>query len=181
MAELEHRGLAAAEFAVINPGAGWGAKQWPAERYAEVARGLGQCGVPSVINFGGGEEELARAVEESSGGAARALGCGIGQLMALLRRARLFLGGDTGPLHLAAALGVPVVAIFGPTDPARNGPFGTEAIVLRRAESVTSHARHFAPELAMLTITAAEVIQAARQLLERPSGRAANSGEAGRG
>ena len=176
-AELGRRGLAGAAFAVINPGAGWGAKCWPAERYAELARGLGQCGVPSLINIGSEEESLARMVEEGSGGAAQALSCGIGQLIALLRRARLFVGGDTGPMHLAAALGVPVVAIFGPTDPARNGPYATESIVLRRPESITSHERRVAPEPAMLTISAAEVLEAARQLLEHASGRAVSQEE----
>src|SRR5207248_6794451 len=62
------------------------------------------------------------------------------------RKARLFVGGDTGPLHLAAALGVNVVAIYGPTDPARNGPYGSKAIVLRDPESKTSHARHSDPD-----------------------------------
>ena len=65
------------------------------------------------------------------------------QLIALTRRTALFIGGDTGPMHLAAALGVPVVGIFGPTDPARNGPFGTRNIVLRSGSSTTSY-RHVA-------------------------------------
>ena len=70
-------------------------------------------------------------MEAASGGAAETFTGSLTQLIALTRRARLFIGGDTGPMHLAAALGVPVVAIFGPTDPARNGPFGTRSIVLR--------------------------------------------------
>jgi heptosyltransferase-1 len=86
-------------------------------------------------------------------------------LIALTRRARLFVGGDTGPLHLAAALKVPVVAIFGPTNPARNGPFRTKSIVLRSANSVTDHSRHSDPELGLLEISASEVVAAARSLL----------------
>jgi heptosyltransferase I len=81
-------------------------------------------------------------VEAASEGAARKISCSISELIALTRRARLFIGGDTGPMHLAAALKIPVVAIFGPTNPARNGPFGTRSIVLRSASSMTDHTRH---------------------------------------
>ena len=89
----------------------------------------------------------------------------ITELIALMRRAKLFVGGDTGPLHLAAALRVPVVAIFGPTDPARNGPYGTRSIVLRNPASRTSHARLAHPEEGLLDITVESVLSAARQLL----------------
>jgi heptosyltransferase-1 len=89
----------------------------------------------------------------------------ITELIALTRRARLFVGGDTGPMHLAAALKIPVVAIFGPTDPARNGPYGTRSVVLRNPESPTTHARRPQPDEAMLEITAGSVVEAARRLL----------------
>jgi len=152
------------EFAILNPGAGWGAKRWPGERYGRVARALAAEGLQSIVNHGPGEESLAREVEASSGGAARAFQCSISELIALTRRARLFIGGDTGPLHLAAALKIPVVAIFGPTDPARNGPYGTLSIVLRNPESSTSHARIAQPDQAMLEITVDVVVDAARTL-----------------
>ena len=152
-------------FVILNPGAGWGAKQWPAERYGLVARELEKDGLRSLINYGPGEEELAVAVETASMGAARKISCSISELIALTRRARLFIGGDTGPMHLAAALQIPVVGIFGPTNPARNGPFGTSSVVLRSASSLTSHARHAEPEKGMLAITPEEVIVAARRLL----------------
>ncbi|HZQ92534.1 MAG TPA: glycosyltransferase family 9 protein [Terriglobales bacterium] len=161
--ELARRGVGS--FVLMNPGAGWGAKCWPAERFAAVARALRMHGLTSLVNHGPGEEALAAAVAEQSGGAAQTLACGIGQLIALTRRARLCVGGDTGPTHLAAALGVPVVGIYGPTDPARNGPYGSASIVLRSPESVTSHARRADPELGMLQIQAEDVIAAARQLL----------------
>lgn len=153
------------EFAILNPGAGWGAKRWPAERYGEVARGLAARGMKSVVNYGPGEQDLARAVEGASAGAARSMSCTITELIALTRRARLFVGGDTGPLHLAAALRVPVVAIYGPTDPARNGPFGTRSIVLRSAASVTSHARVAEAEAGLLGIRSEEVVKAAERVL----------------
>jgi len=153
------------EFAILNPGAGWGAKRWPAERYGLVARELADRDMKSIVNFGPGEEALARETEAASLGSAVALQCSISELIALTRRAELFIGGDTGPLHLAAALGVPVVAIFGPTDPARNGPYGTKSIVLRHPESVTSHARRAQPEEGMLEIGVDAVVEAARGLL----------------
>lgn len=155
------------EFAILNPGAGWGAKRWPAERYRHVAKALGRDGVRSIVNYGPGEEELARAVEVASEGAAVAMKTSISELIALTRRAKLFVGGDTGPLHLAAALRVPVVAIFGPTDPARNGPYGTPSVVLRNPSSLTSHARNPNPDEAMLEISVEGVVDAARRLLAR--------------
>ena len=153
------------DFAILNPGAGWGAKRWPSERYGLVARALADRGVRSVINFGPGEEALAQATAVAGAGAAVALQCTISELIALTRRAKLFIGGDTGPLHLAAALQVPVVAIFGPTDPARNGPYGTRSVVLRNPESATTHARNPNPDEAMLEIGVDAVVDAARSLL----------------
>jgi heptosyltransferase-1 len=153
------------DFAILNPGAGWGAKRWPSERYAEVACGLASEGIFPFVNYGPGETDLFRAVSRASGGTAHPLSCTITELIAWTRRARLFIGGDTGPLHLAAALRIPVVAIYGPTDPARNGPYGTRSIVLRSAQSVTSHARRSTPDEGMLEIRGGVVLSAARELL----------------
>jgi len=157
-------------FVLLNPGAGWPSKQWPPERYGEVARRLAENGFRSLINLGPGEEGLARQVESASGGAARSMSCSITELISLTRRAQLFIGGDTGPMHLAAALGVPVVAIFGPTDPKRNGPFGTRSIVLRSPASPTTHSRRSQPDHGLLEIAADQVFAAAQQLLESRRG-----------
>lgn len=156
------------EFAILNPGAGWGAKRWPAERYGQVARALAARSMRSILNYGPGEAELAREAEAASDGSAVAMQCSITELIALTRRARLFIGGDTGPMHLAAALQVPVVAIFGPTDPARNGPYGTRSIVLRNPASPTTHARQPEPDEGLLSISADKVVDAARRLLNEP-------------
>ncbi|MGD0469541.1 MAG: glycosyltransferase family 9 protein [Terriglobales bacterium] len=153
------------DFAILNPGAGWGAKRWPAERYGQVAKELAKDGLCSLVNYGPGEEELAMAVETAGEGTARKISCSVSELIALTRRARLLIGGDTGPMHLAAALKIPVVAIFGPTNPARNGPFGTRSIVLRSASSMTDHRRRREPEQGLLEITVGEVSAAARKLL----------------
>ena len=156
------------DFAILNPGAGWGAKRWPAERYGQVAKELAKDGLSSLVNYGPGEEELAVAVEAAGEGAARKVSCSVSELIALTRRARLFIGGDTGPMHLAAALRIPVVAIFGPTDPARNGPFGTRSIVLRSASSMTDHTRRREPEQGLLEIAVGDVVAATRKLLQSP-------------
>jgi heptosyltransferase-1 len=163
--QLASHKLSPGGFAVLNPGAGWGAKCWAAESYGEVARGLAKLGLPSFLNCGPGEEALAQAAAQASRGAAWPLRSSLSELIALMRRARIFVGGDTGPMHLAAALEVPVVGIFGPTDPARNGPYATQAIVLRSAESVTNHSRRAKRDDAMLSISPAAALEAAARLL----------------
>lgn len=164
---IEHRLQTAGirEFAILNPGAGWGAKQWPAKRYGQVARALAGRGIRSIVNYGPGEADLAREAEQASEGAANALQSSMSELIALIRRAKIFIGGDTGPLHLAAALKIPVVAIFGPTDPARNGPYGTESVVLRNPASTTTHTRNSRSDVGMLAISVEDVVVAARSLL----------------
>ena len=158
------------EFVLLNPGAGWGAKQWPPERYGNVAQQLAGDGLRALVNFGPGEENLARVVEAASTGTAQAVGCTLTELIALTRRARLFMGGDTGPMHLAAAMGVPVVALFGPTDPARNGPFETRSVVLRNPLSPTSHRRRAELDPGLLEVSADQVVGAARELLRSGRG-----------
>src|SRR5260221_4138551 len=101
---------------VLVPGAGRPDKQWPPERFGEVARRIGDRRVIAV--WGPDEESLAAAT-----GCAVAPPTDLRELAWLLKHARLVIAGDTGPLHLAAALGTPVVALFGPTDPRRNGPY----------------------------------------------------------
>jgi heptosyltransferase-1 len=161
---LNARGIS--NFALLNPGAGWGAKQWPAERYGHVARQLVEEGVKSLINVGPNEEDIATHVKAASGGGAETFTGSLSQLIALTRRARLFIGGDTGPMHLAAALNIPVVGIFGPTNPARNGPFGTRNIVLRSPSSSTSYKHVTPPDSGLLEISSEQVVAAARQLLK---------------
>jgi heptosyltransferase-1 len=152
-------------FVLMSPGAGWGAKRWPADRYGAVARQLADAGFAVVINNGPAEEHLGQEIVESSGGAARVLALDMAELIAVMRCASLAIAGDTGPLHLASALGRPVVGIFGPTDPARNGPFHGLHRVLRHPESVRDHTRRSEPEAGLLTITPEAVTSAAFELL----------------
>ncbi len=119
-------------FAIINPGGGWKTKLWPADRYGQIADWLRkEMGLRSIITFGPGEENLADAVATySKTGAASPRASTIKQFVALARRASLFLGGDTGPLHLAAASGTPIVGLYGPTSPERNGPFDKRDVTI---------------------------------------------------
>lgn len=152
-------------FVLLSPGAGWGAKRWPAERYGAVAQQLAKAGYTVAINSGPAEGYLAKEIVATSGGAAQALTLDMADLIAVTRRASLAIAGDTGPLHLACALGVPVVGIFGPTDPARNGPFHCRSRVLRHPESRRDHTRRSEPEAGLLTITPEAVTEAALSLL----------------
>ena len=125
----------AARYAVLNPNAAWATKRWPPERFGAVAAHLREAhGLPSVVVWGPDDAECADAVVEASGGAATlAPETSLAELAALLQVAALVVSGDTGPLHLAAALGVPVVGLYGPSDPARNGPWADDDLVVSAA------------------------------------------------
>jgi len=151
---------------LVHPGAGWGAKRWPADRYGAVAAEFAGRGGVVLVNSAPGEEALAAAVVAAAGEEfAQAVSCSLPQLIALTRRVSLVIGGDTGPLHLACALGKPVVGIYGPTDPRRNGPYGTRFRVLRNPESRTDHARLEEPEAGLLTILPDAVLAAMIELM----------------
>ena len=133
---LANLGLAPRPFAILNPGGGWLSKIWPAERFGALAARLATVpgGLQPIVTFGPADRELAERVVSSSGGTAR-LGFKTSLLdfAALARRAAVVVAADTGPLHIACAVGTPVVAIFGPTDPARNGPFDSRDVVVSAA------------------------------------------------
>jgi heptosyltransferase-1 len=158
------------KFALMAPTAGWGAKQWPAERYGAVAAALASAGFHTLVNAASAEDAVGRRVVETSGGTAKLVPCSLGQMIALVRRAGVVIAGDTGPLHLAAALERPVVGLYGPTDPARNGPYGKVARVLRHGSSKVDHSRHQETEEGLLQITTDEVIEAALELLRGRTG-----------
>jgi heptosyltransferase-1 len=150
---------------LINPGAGWGAKRWPVQRYDAVAQGMIDLGFRILVNSGPGEEKLAEVIARGTGGAAIPITCSVAQLIAITRRVALVVAGDTGPLHLACALGRPVVGIYGPTDPSRNGPYGTKFRVIRNPQSLRDHTRRQSPEAGLLTIQPDDVLRAADALL----------------
>jgi ADP-heptose:LPS heptosyltransferase len=158
-------------FAIVNVGAGWPSKLWPADRYAAVAAYLGRArGLPSLVVWGNAEE---RARAEQVMAAAQGHGqlapkMTLSQLAVLAGRAKLFLGSDTGPLHLAAAVGTPCVGLYGPWPAEKHGPYGTQHVVLQkmRFEGSTRQRRH-APPIYMEAIDVAAVCAACDQILTR--------------
>ena len=138
--------LPAGDFVLASPAAGWPSKEWPRERWAELRTLLAARGIPLVLNGppGSGLDH------ESS----------IAGLIDATRRARAVVGVDSGPLHIAAALGKPGVAIFGPTDPARNGPYGGSMQVLRSPSAQTTYKRGNQTDPSMEAITAQQVFEA---------------------
>lgn len=154
-------------YIVLSPGGGWRSKCWPPERFGNLCRLIrDSLDLRCVVNYGPGEDDLALAVRECGGDADPVPYNGpLGPLMALLRNAACIVGGDTGPLHLAIALGTPAVALFGPTDPARNGPYRTADIVLRAPNVITTHKRSDQAHLSMLQIRISEVFEAIRRRL----------------
>ncbi|HXJ12298.1 MAG TPA: glycosyltransferase family 9 protein [Candidatus Limnocylindrales bacterium] len=151
-------------YVVLSPGGGWRSKCWPAQRFGELCQKIRkELNVPCVINYGPGEESLAAAVKSSSGNSDPFLYDGeLGPLMALLQGALCIVGGDTGPLHLAIALGTKAVAIFGPTNPARNGPYPPQPFVLRDPAAATTHKRESETNPSLLKISVAQVFDAVK-------------------
>lgn len=157
-----------ASFALLHPGAGWGNKRYPPAWWGEAARGLREAtGIPTRVAVAPGEESLAAAVEASSAGAAIAVPApDLPSLAALLRAARLVLGGDTGPLHLAHALGAPVLMLMGPTDPERNGPYAAPELALfKRLPCSFCHRRFADAKPCLLEIPPRRVAERAAELI----------------
>ncbi|MBZ5515044.1 MAG: glycosyltransferase family 9 protein [Acidobacteriia bacterium] len=163
--------LGAPEFIVINPGGGWKSKCWSPDAYAELLGFLrDQLTLDFLLTGSTGEEPLIQnIVERSSVPRARYFPSTISQFIALVRRAKLFLGGDTGPMHLAAAVGTPIVAIYGPTNPERNGPFSPLDIALWNRGPV-NHTRRNASAGYIEGVTVESVLAAIRERLARTHG-----------
>ena len=152
--------LPPAEFVLASPVAGWRSKQWPAAHYRALAVRLrDELGIPLVLNGPPGATftDVPEALVHASG---------LPGLIDATRRAAAVIGVDSGPLHLAAALGKPGVAIFGPTDPARNGPYGASLRVLRSPAAMTTYKRGAAIDESMRAISPADVFEVLRRALE---------------
>ncbi len=169
----------AAPFVAIQAGAGWGNKTYPAAGWGRVAAEIRDRAALEVrVPVAPGEEDLAREVVAASGGAARAVDVGpLPLLTAFLARSRLVLGGDTGPVHLAHALGTPVVCVMGPTDPRRNGPYlGDEegasvggasvGVLWHRLPCSNCYQRYAEPKACLLAFPPQVVAERAVQVLE---------------
>lgn len=151
------------DFVLACPLAGWPAKQWPLEYYAELGTLLNQrLGLPLVLN---GPPSAAAVLSQVQG--AQIHLSSIAGLIHATRRAVAVIGIDSGPLHLAAALSKPGVAIYGPTDPARNGPYGGSITVLRSLRAATSYKRRDRIDASMYEIAPEAVFNALVERLER--------------
>ena len=169
------------EYALINPGAAWPNKRWPVAAFGRVAAGLFErhrC--RSAVLWGPGDSALADEVVAASAGAAVAApATRLADVAALSRHARLFLSGDTGPLHIAAAMGTPVVALFGPTNPRRNGPWDPDDISISRYAACDCHYERRCRRTSgwcLGTISVDEVMAATERRLRDGGGRVAASG-----
>jgi ADP-heptose:LPS heptosyltransferase len=156
-------------YALVNPGAAWPNKRWPAARYGAVARAIEERhGLKTIVTWGPGEEGLAQeVVRESSGAALLSPKTSIVDLLALIRGATLMISGDTGPTHVAAALGTPIVGIYGPTRPSRNGPWAPADITISRDGVCQCHhlRRCTRDRMCLLDVEAAEVLEAVERRL----------------
>jgi heptosyltransferase-1 len=157
----------ASRYIVLSPGGGWRSKCWPADRFGLLSQKIHDgLGIRCVINYGPGEGALVSAVKAASGNSQPLAYDGeLPQLMALLRNAACIVGGDTGPLHLAVALRTPAVALFGPTDPARNGPYPPREIVLRGPKAVTTYKRDDSTDPSFLDLSVDQVYEAVQRRL----------------
>lgn len=170
------RGAAVDRYVVVSPGGGWASKCWPPQRFGQLSQKISQqLGLRCVLNYGSGEDHMISEIKAASGGSSPIeWKLPLEKLMALLRNADCIVGGDTGPLHLAVALGTPAVALFGPTDPARNGPYpinespgvACRDIVLRSPRAVTSYKRGNQPDPSMLDLEVNAVFEAVRRVVE---------------
>lgn len=159
--------LPADAFVLASPLAGWRSKQWPAEHYRALAARLrAELGIPLVANLPPGNDDWVRQAGMDADAVAHV--SGLEGLIDATRRAAAVVGVDSGPLHLAAALEKPGVAIFGPTDPARNGPYGGTLRVLRAEGAVTTYKRDSSIEESMKQVTPDQVFEALRAALGQP-------------
>jgi ADP-heptose:LPS heptosyltransferase len=158
---------------IINVGAGWASKLWPTDRYAAVARYLAEAWRLPTLVVWAGDAELALAaqiVAGAEGHARLAPPTTLGELGSLARRAQLFVGSDTGPLHLAAAVGTPCVGLFGPWPAATNGPYGQQHVAIQKMTlEGSTRARRHAPAKYMEAIDVESVCEACDQVLRRKS------------
>lgn len=160
-------------FAVVNPGARWDSKLWPSERYGAVVRDLSKSHGLKTVAAWAGDRERAWAEEIialAPDAALLAPKTDLYELTALLRRATIFVGSDTGPMHTAAAVGTPCVAMYGTTRPEDCGPCGPQHIALQaRYDDGSRSERRNATNDAMCLITTEQVTTACRTILSRPA------------
>ncbi len=165
------RAITGSTFAVLNPGASWLHKRWPPERFGELAiRIKKECALETIVTRGERDTGIAQAVVAASHGTATlAPPTTLNDLAAIIGQAALVVSGDTGPLHIAAAMGTPVVGLYGPTNPTRNGPWSPLDVCVSRFEACTCkyQRRCHAPIPCIESISVNEVAEAIGHRLQK--------------
>ncbi len=169
--QLGRLGLKPGTPVLINPGAGWETKLWPAAQYGQLSLAIERdLGLPVVFSYGPGEEPLIEEIRQVRGRQATpTFATSIVQLAELCRVSRLMIAGDSGPMHLAVAVGTPVVAILGPTEPRRNGPASAEDEVVKRQLPCSNSYKRQCDAFICMDIPVERVLDAVKRRLERAS------------
>lgn len=164
--ELARRNLC--DFVILNLGGGWVTKLWPPSSFAQLANLIRErLKLQVVLTSGPGEESLIAQVRSQARLPIDDLATDVFELAALCRRARLMVSGDTGPLHLAVAMGTPTVAILGPTSPWRNGPFNPADITVRHQLPCSDCYKRTCGKFICMEISAGEVFEAVRRRMNQ--------------
>ena len=174
LAETRNGGFETESFVLINPGGSWASKRWEVDRFGELAAEIkNQFGLPSVIVWAGDEEQrmASQIVVGSNGSAVMACPTTLRELAALAERASFFVGSDTGPMHIAAAVGTPCVGLYGTTRPEESGAYGDQHQAVQKwYQAGSCRQRRSAANDAMRDITVADVIEACRKLHTKSMG-----------
>ena len=168
LADTRNSGFETESFVLINPGGSWASKRWEVDRFGELAAEIkNQFGLPSVIAWAGDEEQkmASQIVADSNGAAMMACPTTLRELAALAERASFFVGSDTGPMHIAAAVGTPCVGLYGTTRPEESGAYGDQHQAIQKwYQAGSCRQRRSAANDAMRDIAVADVVEGCRQL-----------------
>ena len=174
LAENQNGGFETESFVLINPGGSWASKRWEVDRFGELAAEIkNQFGLPSVIVWAGDEEQkmASQIVADSNGSAMMACPTTLRELAALAERASFFVGSDTGPMHIATAVGTPCVGLYGTTRPEESGAYGDQHQAIQKwYQAGSCRQRRSAANDAMRDITVADVVEACRELHAKSMG-----------
>ncbi len=171
LAENRKRSLETDGFVLINPGGSWASKRWEVDRFGELAAEINvEFGLPSVVVWAGDEERqmATQIVANSCGTAVMACPTTLRELAALAKRANFFVGGDTGPMHIATAVGTPCVGLYGTTRPEESGAYGDQHQAIQKwYQAGSCRERRSAANDAMRDISVSDVVDSCRLLKKK--------------
>ena len=174
LTEIKTNRFRSDHFVLINPGGSWASKRWEVSRFGEIAIELNkQLDLSSVVVWAGDEEDQManQIVAEASGAAVKACRTSLRELAALAKRARFFIGNDTGPMHIAAGVGTPCIGLYGPTRPEESGAYGKQHLAVQKwYQAGNCRERRSASNDAMRDITVADVMESCRLMHSKLAG-----------